>query len=290
MVEWVPLRGGQEPASIQRGQVDAATAGMLPHDPPGAEGLSAVMGPLAGTQFLVFTEVPSYEVDLNLRKALAHATDRLAMEPLPHYHSAAHGGLVPPGIPGHTPDIALRFDPGLARQFLKRSNHHGSFVLASSSTFIPPYLEKLTAVWRDLLDLDIRTLEIPKTESASVFVSAHVRLSGWTADYPDPESFLHMVLHSRSPSRRVHRWSSPRFDALVDRARAQDTGGARMALFHEADRLAIQEECALIPLVYNRSRTLVQPWLHGWWEWGGGELSYDELTIDERSPRHRGLD
>ncbi len=56
----------------------------------------------------------------------------------------------------------------------------------------------------------------------------------------------------------------------------------------EADRLAVQEECAMIPLMYARISALLQPWVHGWWSWGVPWQSYDELQIDERSPRFTG--
>jgi len=140
-----------------------------------------------------------------------------------------------------------------------------------------------------VLGLDIRTVLISIEELGRLPEVVHAWLTGWVARNPDPEYFLHMLLHRRSTS-KVNRWSSPRFDALVDRALAQATGVARMALFHEADKLAIQEECAVIPLAYNRTTALVQPWVHGWWVWGAPLLSYDDLTIDDRSPRHRGLD
>jgi len=288
IVEWVPLRGSEVPPSLQGGQIDAAISGMLPHDAAGAEGMTTIMGPLLATDFLAFPGVSSYAVDLHLRKALAHATDRGVMEPLPHAQSVALGGLVPPGVRGHTPDTVLRFDPSLARQFIERSNHRGPLLLATPGTFKPAYLDKLIAVWRDVLGLDIRTVPIPIAELGRPPEYVHAWLGGWVTHYPDPEYFLHMLLHKRSTS-KVTAWSSPRFDALVDRALVQATGVARMALFHEADKLAIQEECAVIPLVYIRTKALVQPWVHGWWVWGTPFLTYDELTIDDRSPRYRGL-
>ena len=97
-----------------------------------------------------------------------------------------------------------------------------------------------------------------------------------------------MLLHSRSSS-NSQGWSSAQFDQLVDRALAQESSAARLALFHEADRVAVQQECSVIPLFYTRETALLQPWVHGWGGWAVPEQSFDELTIDERSPRFHGL-
>jgi ABC-type oligopeptide transport system substrate-binding subunit len=121
-----------------------------------------------------------------------------------------------------------------------------------------------------------------------VHESCHGALEVWVAGYPDPEYFLHSLLHSRSSS-NVQHWSSSQFDELIDRALAQDSSAARLALFHEADRVAVQQECSVIPLVYSRLTAWLQPWVHGWWQWAVPWQSFDDLRIDERSPRAHGL-
>jgi ABC-type oligopeptide transport system substrate-binding subunit/class 3 adenylate cyclase len=290
IVEWVPLTADQASGTRPPTNVDAAAVGdPAPHRLPVADKLTTAMGPLLRTMYVAFAGQSKQGLDIHMRKALAHATDRAALEPLSWNESPARGGLVPPGLPGHTPDIALRFDPAVAREFLKRSEHRGPIRLTTSRTVNPPYLDKLIRCWCEVLDVDIETVFISVEDQDRSGDLGHAGFQGWVAAYPDPEYFLYMLLHSRSTS-NASRWSSAPFDALVDRALAQDSGTARMALFHEADRLAAQEECAVIPLVYSRMVTLVQPWVHGWWEWGVPWLSYDELTVDDRSPRARGLD
>src|SRR5205085_2194117 len=79
--------------------------------------------------------------NLELRRALAHAIDREALAAVcPANLVVASGGVVPPALQGHTPDIALRYDPDLARECLARSGYDGSLELAGMM------------VWDDILD------------------------------------------------------------------------------------------------------------------------------------------
>jgi hypothetical protein len=56
-------------------------------------------------------------------------------------------------------------------------------------------------------------------------------------------------------------------------------------MFHLADRLAIRDECGLIPLAYLASVAYVKPWVSGWWEFGKASASFADLIVGEDSPR-----
>lgn len=62
----------------------------------------------------------------------------------------------------------------------------------------------------------------------------------------------------------------------------------RLELFHEADRLAVADRIALIPLAYGRSMAFVKPWVKGWWEFGKSSSSFADLVVDDTSPRVEG--
>jgi ABC-type transport system substrate-binding protein len=74
------------------------------------------MGPSAGTIYLAFDQRDRWTSNVHLRRALARAIDRTALtHVVPANAVVATGGLVPPALQGHTPDIALSYDPQLAR-------------------------------------------------------------------------------------------------------------------------------------------------------------------------------
>jgi ABC-type oligopeptide transport system substrate-binding subunit len=288
MVEWLAREPADAIDALLRGEADVAATLNPPNtalDAIASGRLVSVAGPPVTTFYVAFSGVPPYQMDLYLRKALAHAVDRRRLEPyLLSNHMTASGGLVPPGLLGHTPETALRFDPELARECLRRSEHRGPLRLAMAITWLASYWSTVLATWREVLGLEIEPVEVAVPDVVRLSEFAHGILGPWVAGYPDPEYFLHTLLHSRSPS-NFQRWSSSNLDELIDRALAQESSAARLTLFHEADRVAVQQECAVIPFFYARVTTWHQPWVHGWWEWATSWQVFDDLTIDERSPR-----
>jgi ABC-type oligopeptide transport system substrate-binding subunit len=67
---------------------------------------------------------------------------------------------------------------------------------------------------------------------------------------------------------------------LIERARQERNGRARLELYHEADRMAVADQIALIPLVYGRNMAFVKPWIHGWWEFGKSSASFADLVVE----------
>ncbi|WP_327383448.1 MULTISPECIES: peptide ABC transporter substrate-binding protein [unclassified Streptomyces] len=83
----------------------------------------------------------------------------------------------------------------------------------------------------------------------------------WGADYPTPENFLFPLLHSTSMSKDAEgnvtgdnraRYNNPEFDKLIDTARATKDEAARIAMYKQAEKMAM-EDMALIP-TFNRSQ------------------------------------
>jgi ABC-type oligopeptide transport system substrate-binding subunit len=76
------------------------------------------------------------------------------------------------------------------------------------------------------------------------------------------------------------------FDELIERARQERSDRSRLELFHAADRMAVAEQVALIPIAYGRSTAVVQQNLRGWWEFGKSSAAFADLLLSEpaRSP------
>jgi hypothetical protein len=62
--------------------------------------------------------------------------------------------------------------------------------------------------------------------------------------------------------------SSPAFDAIIEQARLERDGRRRLELFHEADRLAVAEDVAGIPIASLRNEAFVKPRVSGRWKYG----------------------
>jgi ABC-type oligopeptide transport system substrate-binding subunit/class 3 adenylate cyclase len=253
-----------------------------------AAGEDAMATPFASTGYLFFHHREEPWSNRELRRALAHAMDRDAIgAAMPDGSLVARGGLVPPALHGHTPDIVPRHDPELARRLLDASGVRPRVALVAPEQ--TPYLQAysvLVSGWRDVLGLDAELIEVTRAEyvAGSYADLVGIEITGWAPGYPDPEYFLRLLLHSQAKD-NFGQYASAGFDELIERARAERDVRRRLDLFHEADRLAVGEDVAVIPLYYARNDAFIKPWVHGWWEYGKAWSSFADLVVDERSPR-----
>ncbi len=107
---------------------------------------------------------------------------------------------------------------------------------------------------------------------------APIYFTGWLPGYPDPEYYLRLLFHSDSRTNEGGFAYGP-FDDLIERARQQRSDRARLELFHQADRMAVAERVAVIPIVYGRSLAIVKPRVRGWWEFGKSSASFADLQV-----------
>jgi ABC-type oligopeptide transport system substrate-binding subunit/class 3 adenylate cyclase len=201
--------------------------------------------------------------DVRVRQALVLATDRdtLADEVMKGLYFPATGGLVPPGMPGHSPGIGLPFDPEQGRQLLAQAGYPRGRgfpeVNLVTNIWREAHGRHLEAQWRHNLELEIackvmdwKTL-IERLDANQV----PVFLISWLAEYPDPHSFLGTNLIPRNTG-----WRNDSYDRLVEEAGRSRDHGERMKLYGKVDRILV-EEAAIIPLVYGRTHLLVKPWV-----------------------------
>ncbi|MGZ5326766.1 MAG: ABC transporter substrate-binding protein [Actinomycetota bacterium] len=241
----------------------------------------AIIGPAAWSGYLAFDHRDPVTSNLDLRLALARALDReLLAEVLPANMVLATGGVVPPALQGHTPEIALRFDPDRAREHLAASGVTGPLAVASLDEDAS-LLEPVLSSWREVLGLEIErrvwtwgtfpTLRDLREVAPIVF-------TGWLPGYADPEYILRLLFQSTSKTNEGG-FSWPPFDELIERARQERSDRGRLELFHEADRMVVTERVACIPLVYGRSMAIVKPWVTGWREFGKTSANFADLVV-----------
>src|SRR6185312_9224948 len=131
--------------------------------------------------------------------------------------------------------------------------------------------------WEEVFgrDVKVRTWSWRAEEATQVggrVDTAKIRITGWFPGYADPEYFLRLLFQSDSRTNDGG-FAYPAFDDLIERARQERSDRGRLHLFHEADRMAVVDRVAVIPLVYGRSLAMVKPWINGWWEFGKSSTS-----------------
>jgi oligopeptide transport system substrate-binding protein len=73
---------------------------------------------------------------------------------------------------------------------------------------------------------------------------------GYCASYPDAASFAYDVFHSGSLYNFTH-WTNPAYDRLVEQAARETDALKRRALYTAAEKILIEDQAAIVPLVWT---------------------------------------
>jgi oligopeptide transport system substrate-binding protein len=206
---------------------------------------------------------PLNDIRVRYALALAISRERLASITYRGLIFPATGGLVPPGMPGHSPDIAAPYDPEQARALMADVGYpdghgfEGLECLARDTPLSRTMADFLKAQWLQILGIDItlKFVESGKFLDLTYSKSQKMWLSGFMIDYPDPDSVFRV-----EDVIRLSGWQNIAFIDLVEEARKVMDQEARMKLYQQADRIVV-EEAPVIPLAYGRFHMLVKPWV-----------------------------
>lgn len=194
--------------------------------------------------------------DARARRAFAASIDTRALvaEVWAGVQRPASGGIIPPGMPGHSPEIGVPFDPEAGRRLLAEMGwgaERPSLRLAALPGFgqTPHFLQ---AAWRRHLGVDVEILMdmVPGAALAALAQGdIQMVLLGVGLIKPDPTDCLYMLAHSRGPF-NYFGWRSGQFDAYLEQAAQTADQQQRLANYRLADRLLVAEEVALVPLYH----------------------------------------
>nr|MBA3532119.1 AAA family ATPase [Ardenticatenales bacterium] len=194
------------------------------------------------------------------RQLFAAAIDQKALvhEVWNDGQKAATGGMIPPGMVAHSPEMPL---PSVSGQLQTRAVRDlpEPLILAALPGFrtTPHYLRQR---WQDALGIRVEVRdEMPVDELLEQFEAGkiHLALLGWEAEYPDPDNVLRGLFHGESPL-NYQGWRSALFDQCVEKAAVATELEERVALYRQADQIVVQEEAAAVPLYYQQSYGLLR--------------------------------
>jgi len=218
--------------------------------------------PSPSTYYLAFDVTHPPFDNVPVRRAFSLATDKEGLADVAHrgFSFPATGGLVPPGVPGHSPDSGLPYDPEAARQLLAEAGLPGGrgfptvTMVASAGRLVDAQF--LQARWREALGVEVG-LETAKAASdpARGAQLVNITFGGWHADYPDPENFLRVGLPWQLTG-----WRNAAYEELLADAQRMTAQSERMKAYQRADRLLIAE-APIIPLAYGSWHLLIKPWV-----------------------------
>jgi ABC-type oligopeptide transport system substrate-binding subunit/class 3 adenylate cyclase len=225
--------------------------------------------PRSSTLFVSFNCKGSPFDDIRLRKAFVHAIDREAMveRVFQGLRLPATGGFVPPGMPSHSPGIGLSFEPETAQNLLEAAGYPGGegfpeVTLVFSGSGGENLIQFLKDSWGQILGLEINLVSVEWVKFWERLDQnpPHLVMTGWGADYPDPDNMLRPLFHSNEGVFHP-RWQNKQFDRLIEQAGSVLDQERRVALYQDADRILVRDEAVVMPLSYNQARMLVKPWV-----------------------------
>ena len=202
--------------------------------------------------------------DRRVRRAFTMACDRemLADLHLQGFAYPATGGLVPLGMPGHSPEIGLPYDPQAARNLLAQAGYPDGKGFPTLDCIVRDDLghdimsEQLQIQWLENLGIDIRWQMVQWKDFPARMQAQypHIYLTGYWADYPDPDDMLRVLWWMPLG------WQNKAYKHLVETAQRAIDQEERLAMYQQADQILI-EEAPLLPLCYGRFHMLVKPWV-----------------------------
>jgi ABC-type transport system substrate-binding protein len=247
-VEWV------------EGRYDVLQTSLVP--PAEAPNTIAQIVPELHTAFVGFrADRPPFSNQL-VRKAFSHAVDReeLTRDSTRLTLAATKGGALPPAMPGHSHRIGPEYDVELARKLLADAGYPDGRGLPKLTLILAPRWlregEKLASQWAELG----AHVEIAQTDkvTASGMRDEQLWISGWWADYPDPDGFFRGLFRVGWPFHH-----DEEIDELLAEGRSLRNQDERMRVYHDIDRHWVAEQAGILPLSYGRDLLLRRPWVDG---------------------------
>ena len=145
--------------------------------------------------------------------------------------------------------------------------------------FTEPMVQQLADDWR-AVGLRIQTrlcatfADLDRVWSTTA--GPKVGVSGWIADYPDPDTFLRVAVEDRLP-----RWQHGRYAALLRAATRTHNVAARLELYQAAEHV-LADEAVLVPLLYWGEHLMIKPWVAKFPSLPGVHPGLKDVTIGPR--------
>jgi peptide/nickel transport system substrate-binding protein/oligopeptide transport system substrate-binding protein len=229
--------------------------------------------PIVGTYYIgINNEKPPFKGNLKLRRALNYAVNKKAIcEAIGEGIPTPARGILPPGIPGHDPNLeGYPYDPELAKKLLAEAGYPGGKGLGVIELWYNTdqgHGRICIQVQNDLralgMKVKLRNYDWGTYIKACEEGQPMLMRMGWIADMPDPENFLYVLLHSKKIGiDNYARYSNKEFDNLVEKARFTGDPEERIALYQQAEKMAV-DDAVWIFIYYYRDVMMCKPYVKG---------------------------
>ncbi len=241
-------------------------------DPENPLNKELMVEPSIGISYLGFNVTKPPFDDPKVRRAFALALDMdKVLEVSLKGNAERSGSYIPPRIPGHNEELEpLSFDLEQAKQLIVESKY-GSVSNLPPIVFYALYSlgsteEAMIGMWQANLGVKVEAEIIEELEEW--YERIHNRefqlfLSGWQADYIDPQNFLEVLFQSQSEENNFA-YSNPEVDAALEEAAVEQDEETRLKMYQDIEKM-ILEDLPAVPFYQSwKSHVLVKPYVEGY--------------------------
>jgi oligopeptide transport system substrate-binding protein len=208
-----------------------------------------------------------------LRQAISYSIDRRKFIDI-FFDGRAHEayGFIPPVMPGYDPNIVAistsYYDMAKARECLEEAKKIAGGKIPrmriaiggtdSTNRQMCQYMQRsIRAIG---LDVEIDLFDWPTFLEKMRKGDMQMFIAGWTADYPDVESFLQLFYSKNAPYPNEFNYSSPRFDVIFEKISTMADCPERTALYREAQKI-INEDVPCAFTLHRVSFIMCHEWI-----------------------------
>lgn len=222
--------------------------------------------------------------DVRVRRALGMALDRKGItedvrkrgeQPAHHYT---------PDMPGYTATADLPTDFDKARKLLAEAGYPDGRGFPKIELLFPTskggqeIVEAIQATWKKELNIDVTV----RNEEFKVYLDTQrklqydLSLSIWLGDYPDPNTFLDMMLTGNGNNDTG--WGDPDYDRLITQANLTNDREKRFGIFQKAEDILMQQ-APVLPIFFGAHVYLVRPEVKSYQVAPGGIVAYKDVDL-----------
>lgn len=231
-------------------------------------------GPYLGTYYVCFNTIAPPFDNKKLRQAFSKAIDRkLIVENVTKRGEPTATGLVPVGITlpdgrdyrDVAGDMIGPFDAAAAKKLLQESGVDPSTQFAyvyNTSDEHKIIGEQLQTLWREALGVTVKMENVEWKEKLRRGQTQEFQAmrNAWIGDYLDPLTFLEIF--ASDSLNNDGKYTNPKFDELLQKARAEGDWQKRRDMLVEAERMLI-EDAAIAPIFFYTNPRLIRANIEG---------------------------
>ncbi|HHX24452.1 MAG TPA: ABC transporter substrate-binding protein [Thermoanaerobacterales bacterium] len=247
--------------------------------------------PQLGTYYYGFNvTMAPFKDNKALRQAFNYAIDREALIELVINNRAVPAtGLLPPGIMGYDEDIEPKYtyDPEKAKELLAEAGYSNGIKVELTYNTHDAHKRIAEALQSQMqqvgIEVSLRNIDWGALLDAADRLEIPFFRLGWVADYPDPDNFLYVLLHTDNigSNGNFSGFSNAEFDELIKKARIETEPAVREELYKKAEAIA-REEAPCLYIYHYTTHGLAQPYVKNMRVpfFGSYSLKYTKLDIE----------